>query len=159
VCCMACDAAPMLGPFLGSEAVARGLLTKNQLNTRYVRLFRDVYVARDIEVTAALRARAGWLWAGRKGVVAGFSAAALHGSKWVDDKKAVELIHINRHQVPGIRAHGDLVEADEIDVLAGITVTSPARTALDLGCWYPVMTAVAAIDALARATEVKTADV
>lgn len=146
-------------PFVGSEAIARGSVTKNQLNTRYTRLFRDIYVDPNTEVTAALRARAGWLWAGCKGVVAGFSAAALHGSKWVDDKRAVELIHINRHHVPGIQAHGDLVEADEVDVLHGVTVTSPARTALDLGCWYPVMTAVAAIDALARATEVKTADV
>ncbi len=38
-------------------------------------------------------------------------------------------------------------------------VTSPVRTALDFGCWYPTMTAVAGIDALARATEIKAADV
>lgn len=30
---------------------------------------------------------------------------------------------------------------------------------MDLGCWYPTMTAVAAIDALAPATDVKAADV
>jgi very-short-patch-repair endonuclease len=38
-------------------------------------------------------------------------------------------------------------------------VTSPVRTALDFGCWYPTMTAVAGIDALARAIEIKAADV
>lgn len=146
-------------PFIGSAAIARGTVTKNQLSTRYTRVFRDVYVARDTDVTAALRARAGWLWTGRTGVVAGFSAAALHGSKWVDDRRPAELLHLNRHHVPGIQAHGDAVEADELEVLAGVTVTSPARTAFDLGCWYPIMTAVAAIDALARATEVKTADI
>ena len=43
--------------------------------------------------------------------------------------------------------------------MAGVPVTSPARTALDFGCWYPTTTAVAAIDALARATEIKAADV
>ncbi len=146
-------------PFVGSAAIARGTVTKSQLNTRYTRLFRDVYIDRDTDVTAALRAKAGWLWTGRRGVVAGFSAAALHGSRWVDDRRVVELIHINRHRVPGIQAHGDLVEADEVEVIAGVVVTSPARTALDLGCWYPTMTAVAAVDALARATEIKAADI
>ncbi len=41
----------------------------------------------------------------------------------------------------------------------GIPVTTPARTALDLGCWYPTEAAVAAIDALVRAADIKVADV
>jgi hypothetical protein len=40
-----------------------------------------------------------------------------------------------------------------------VPVTTPSRTVLDLGCWYPTTSAVAAIDSLARATEIKTADV
>ena len=106
-----------------------------------------------------LRATAGWLWSGRRGIVAGFSAAALHGSKWVEVNRAVELVHHNRHRLPGIQIRGDRLEYDEIEVVDDIPVTSPARTALDLGCWYPTMTAVAAIDALARATDVKAADI
>jgi very-short-patch-repair endonuclease len=146
-------------PFIGSEAIAAGAVTKTELSTRYRRLFPDVYVDRDIDVTAQLRAKAGWLWTGRRGVVAGFSAAALHASKWVDDAQVVELIHQNRRRPPGIQTHGDRVEEDEIDIVAGIPVTSPARTALDLGRWYPTMTAVAAVDALGRATDIKAADV
>jgi hypothetical protein len=146
-------------PFIGSEANAAGALTKSQLCTRYTRLFRDVYVDSDMEVTAALRAKAGWLWTGRRGVVAGFTAAAVHGSQWVDDKAPVELIHDNRHRLVGIQTRGDRVEEDEIVMAAGLAATTPARTALDLGCWYPTMTAVAAIDALARATDIKVADV
>lgn len=118
-----------------------------------------MYVSRDSDITAALRARAGWLWTGRQGVVAGFSAAALHGSKWVDATTVVDLIHGNRHRQAGIRAHGDRIEEDEIVVIAGISVTSVARTALDLDCWYPTSAAVAGIDALARATRIKAADV
>lgn len=106
-----------------------------------------------------LRARAGWLWSRRRGVVAGFSAAALHGSKWVDAMTMVDLIHHNRHRQPGIRVHGDRIEEDEITVVDGILVTSAARTALDLGCWYPTTAAVAGIDALARETRIKAADV
>jgi hypothetical protein len=92
-------------------------------------------------------------------VVAGFAAAALHGSKWVDHGQVVDLIHDNRRCPPGTRTHRDRSEDDEIQLVAGIPVTSPVRTALDLGCWYPIMTAVAAIDALARATEIKAIDV
>jgi hypothetical protein len=146
-------------PFVGSEAIACGLLTKSQLETRYIRLFRGVYIDRGTEITAAVRAEAGWLWTGRRGVVAGFSAAALHGSRWVDDRRAVELIHDNHHRAAGMQVHRDVVEADEIEMIGGVAVTSPPRTALDLGCWYPTTTAVAGIDALASATEIKTADV
>lgn len=157
---MPCNAAAVLGePFIGSEAIADGALTKSQLCTRYTRIFRDVYVDPNLEVTAALRARAGWLWAGRRGVVAGFSAAALYGSKWVDAARAVELIHDNRHRLPGILTRGDRIEEDEIEVIDDLPVTSPPRTVLDLGCWYPTMTAVAAIDSLARATDVKRVDI
>jgi hypothetical protein len=148
----------MAGPFLGSEAIAGGLLTRSQLSTRYTRLFRDVYIERDIEITAALRAEAGWLWAKRRGVVAGLSAAALHGSRWVEGN-TVELIHENRHRLPGVHTRGDRIEDDEITTVDGIPVTTPSRTALDLGCWYPIMSAVAAIDSLARAVEIKAADV
>jgi hypothetical protein len=146
-------------PFLGSEAIAGGVLTKSQLETRYSRVLRDVYVERDAEITAVMRAEAGWLWTGRRGVVAGFSAAALHGSKWVDDRRPAELIHDNHHRAAGIQIHRDVVAADEIETIGGVVVTSPTRTALDLGCWYPKMTAVAGIDALAGATEIKAADV
>lgn len=146
-------------PFIGSEAVAAGVVTKSQLCSRYARLFPDVYVDVDVEVTAAARAKAGWLWSGRRGVVAGFSAAAMHGSKWVDDERAVELIHDNRHRPPGVRTWGGRLEDDEVETVCGMPVTTPARTALDLACRYPTVTAVAAIDALGRAVDVKLADV
>jgi very-short-patch-repair endonuclease len=149
----------MRKPFIGSEAIAAGVLSKSQLATRCRRLFPDVYVERDVDVTAELRARAGWLWTGRQGVVAGFAAAALLGSKWVDEARVVELIHDNRRSPPGIQTHRDRIEEDEVELVNGIPVTSPARTALDLGCWYPTMAAVAAIDALARRTGIKACDI
>lgn len=148
----------MREPFIGSEAVAAGTLTKTQLTTRCRRLFSDVYVPRDLDVDATVRAKAGWLWTRRRGVVAGFAAAALHGSRWVDDHLVVQLIHDNRRNPPGVQTHRDRVDDDEIVLIAGMPVTSPARTALDLGCWYPTMSAVAGIDALARATQFDAAE-
>ncbi len=149
----------MSAPFIGSEAIAAGKITKGQLVGRYARVFRDVYIHPDVELTPALRAHAGWLWTKRHGVVAGFSAAALYGSRWVDKTQPVELLHGNRHRLPGIRTYGDRLEEDEIAVHGGIPVTCPARTALDLGCWYPIAAAVAAIDDLARATDITASDV
>jgi very-short-patch-repair endonuclease len=50
------------------------------------------------------------------------------------------------------------VADDEIQAINGIAVTTPARTAFDLACRYPiVLDAVAAIDALARVTRLNVA--
>jgi hypothetical protein len=149
----------MAEPIIGSEAVAAGAVTKTQLAREYRRLYPDVYVGRDVGVDAQVRAKAARFWTGRRGVVAGFAAAALHGSKWADDVHLVDVIHDNWRSPPGIQTHGDRIEDDEIDVVAGVPVTSPVRTALDFGCWYPTTTAVAGIDALARAIDIKMADV
>jgi hypothetical protein len=59
----------------------------------------------------------------------------------------------------GIRVRGDDIGEDEVVVIEGVPATTPSRTALDLGCWYPRSEAVAAIDALARATDLKMPDV
>ncbi|UMB70246.1 endonuclease domain-containing protein [Mycobacterium paraterrae] len=149
----------MQEPFVGSEAIAAGLFTKAQLATRCRRLLPDVYAERDVDVDAILRAKAAWLWSGRRGVVAGFAAAALHGSKWTDDASVVDLIHHNLRSPFGIRTHRSRIDEDEIDLVVGMPVTSAVRTALDFGCWYPTMTAVAGIDALARAVAIRSTDV
>jgi hypothetical protein len=122
-------------------------------------LFRDVYVSPDTELTPQLRAHAGWLWSGRRGIIAGLSASALHGAKWVDVTAPLEIIHANRNPLHGIRVRGDDIGEDEVVVIEGVPATTPSRTALDLGCWYPRSEAVAAIDALARATDLKMPDV
>jgi hypothetical protein len=146
-------------PFIGSEAVASGALIKSVLRTQYIRLFRDVYVSPDTEITPQVRAHAGWLWSGRRGIIAGLSASALHGAKWLDCSAPLEIIHSNRNPLPGIRVRGDDIGEDEVGMIEGIPATIPARTVLDLGCWYPKSAAVAAIDALARATDLKMPDV
>jgi hypothetical protein len=149
----------MQEPFLGSEAVASGALTPYRLRSRFVAIYPDVYLARGAELTAQSRARAAWLWSRRRGVVAGHSAAALHGAKWIDDRLPAEIIHENRHAPASLRTWSGRVEDDEIIVVDGIPVTTAERTALDLACRLPVEKAVAVIDSLARATRLKVADV
>jgi hypothetical protein len=149
----------MVQPFIGSEATASGALTPYRLRSRYVAIHPDVYVAANTELTAVLRARAAWLWSRRRGVIAGRSAAALHGAKWVDDRAPAELLYDHRRPPNSIPTWSDRVDEDEIELIGGIPATVPARTALDLACRYPVGRAVAAIDSLARATHLKMADV
>jgi AbiEi antitoxin C-terminal domain len=144
---------------MGSEAVASGALTPYALRTKFIAIHRDIYVPRGIELTPVVRAHAAWLWSQRRGVIAGRSASALHGAKWVDANRPAEIIYENRHAPAGIRSWSDRIEDDELTLLGGVKVTTPARTALDLACRDPAAKAVAAIDALARATDLKMADV
>lgn len=149
----------MGAPFIGSEAVASGALTPYALRSRYRTVYPDVYVRLDAELTATMRAKAAWLWTRRSGAAAGQSAAALHGAKWVDPTRPAELVWPNRRPPTGITTWSDQVADDEVIIVGGVRVTTPARTALDLASRYPAGRAVAAIDALARATHLKIADV
>lgn len=145
--------------FLGNEATASGALTPYALRSRFVAIYPDVYLPRGAEPTAAQRARAAWLWTHRQGVVAGQSAAALHGAKWVDAARPAEVLWPNRRPPSKMRTWSDRVADDEVQTIEGVRVTTPARTALDLACRRSQGPAVAAIDALARATHLKVADV
>ena len=146
-------------PFIGSEATASRAITPYALRSRFVALYPDVYIPLDSDLTAIDRARAAWLWSGRHGIAAGQSAAALHGAKWIDVRRPAELLWSNRRPPKGIHTWSDQIVDDEVEVINGIRVTTPARTALDLACRHPVGKAVAAVDALARATGLKIADV
>jgi hypothetical protein len=145
-------------PMIGSEAVAAGVVTSHALRTEFTPIYPGVHLPRDCQVSATVRAQAAWLWSRRRGVIAGRSAAAWHGAKWVPPNDPAELIHDNRHPPAGIRTWADSLADDEIVVLRGVPVTTAARTALDLARRYPTERAVAAIDALANATHLKPAD-
>jgi Protein of unknown function (DUF559) len=149
----------MPDPFVGSEALAAGQLSTYELRSQYVALHKDVYVPRDAGLTAVLRAKACWLRSRRRGILAGFSASALHGSKWIDPTLPAAIIDTNRRAIPGVQVWEERIEPDEISVVDGMRLTTPARTALDLARRYPAGTAVAAIDALAQAVELKPADI
>ena len=77
-------------PFVGSDAVANGAIRKHELRSHYRTVFPDIYVPRDAVLTLRLRAVAAWLWSHREGVIAGLTASALHGAKWVDDSSPIE---------------------------------------------------------------------
>lgn len=145
--------------FLGSEAIAAGSLNRYQLRTQYDAIHRNVYARRGTTLTPADKAKAAWLWSGRRGVAAGLSAAALHGSKWIDATEPAELNQASRSGPPGILIHSDELWPDEVAPFRGIAATTPARTAFDLGRRKGITTAVSRVDALLQATDLKIVDV
>jgi AbiEi antitoxin C-terminal domain/Protein of unknown function (DUF559) len=149
----------MADPFLGSEALAARQLTAYELRSRYLALHYDVYLPRGVELTPLVRAKACWLRSQRRGVLAGFSASALHGARWIDPAQPAAIIDTNRRRTPGVQVWEERIEAHEIAVVDAMRVTTPARTALDLARRYPTDVAVTAIDALAQAVELKVADI
>lgn len=149
----------MAAVFSGSGAVSGGRLTRHRLRTRFEAIHPDVYVAEFAELTTADRARAAMLWSKGRGVVAGVTASALHGAKWVDDGQPVELIWRNQHAPRGVITRNERLDGDEFAVVDGISVTTAARTALDLGRHLDRDAAVTRLDALAHATGISAVDV
>jgi hypothetical protein len=144
-------------PFLGSEALRRGVVTRNDLRTRYRAVFRDVYIAREAQLTAAAKAQAAWLSTGA--TLAGLSAAAVLGTKWLDGKAPAEIVRTNRRSKKGLVVRSYDLADDEVRIVRGMRATTPARTAFDIGRGLPVPKAIPIIDALLNATGIKPVDV
>jgi very-short-patch-repair endonuclease len=146
-------------PFIGSEALASGVLERRHLR-RYCRaVMPDVYLDKRVDPSLRQRTAAAWLWSRREAVVAGLAAAAVHGSKFVDDDATVELIWKNARAPHGVVTRDDLLLPGEFECRAGLPVTTPARTAFDLGRRGRLDEAVARLDALGAATRFTPRDV
>ncbi|MCZ4557220.1 hypothetical protein ABIC28_002322 [Rhodococcus sp. PvR044] len=147
-------------PFRGSSAIAAGVVTEHQLYHDFVRLYQGVYISKRVEITAALRARAASLFAGPDAVLTGFSAAALHGSRWIDASEPAEVIRPGHHRATRkLIVHDCRLEPDEITVVDGIRVATAARAGFDLGRRLSRVSAIVALDALCNATGLKPAEV
>jgi hypothetical protein len=145
--------------FIGSEALREGRLTRHELQRWHRRVYPDVYAPGEAALSLRDRTVAAWLWSRRGAVIAGAAASALHGARWVDDHEPVELLWRNGRPPGGITVYRERVDADEVTRAVGLPVTTPARTAFDLGRMLPRDTAVARMDALMWATPFAKADV
>jgi hypothetical protein len=141
-----------MDPIIGTEAIASGTLTRGQLRWRYTPLYPDVYVPKNARICHFTRARGAWLWTGRTGIVAGRSAAGLWCVKSLDDAAPVELIATHRRAPRGVVVREQRIRDDEVRHMGELPITSPARTALDLGRQLPRDDAVICLDRLAAAT-------
>ncbi|KUH93142.1 hypothetical protein AU189_23100 [Mycolicibacterium acapulense] len=146
-------------PFRATEALDAGLLTFRELRQFHTGIYPGVWVPRGAELSAVDRARAAWLWSRRRGVLAGLSASAIHGSKWIESVVPAELVLSNRRPPEQITVHSDTLLPEEIQMAHRMPVTTPERTAFDLGRRLPLDEGVQRIDALMNATDLKPADI
>jgi uncharacterized protein DUF559 len=147
-------------PFVGAEALAERAIPERAMRTLYEPVYPGVYVPWGITPSARERAKAAWLWSRRRGVVAGQSAAAMLGVKWVDASAPAELIHDNRKPPPKLIVRSEMLAIGEVLAVDGVAVTTAARTAFDIGRHTRSrVRAVQRLDALANATDVKLVDV
>ena len=145
--------------FVGSEALRGGKLSRYQLRTEFRAIYPDIYVPHWTSPSLRMRSEAAWLWSGRRGILAGLAAAALHGSNWIDDDEPVELIWRNQHSPDGVITRNQRFADDEVTRVARLPVTTPARTAFDLGRLLRTGEAMARLDALMRAKPFSIEDV
>lgn len=144
----------MTEPFIGSEALQAGRVTnKYRLSTRYQPLFPGVYGPAGTAPNLRQRTTAAWLWSDRHGVIGGQAAAALHGTRWIDGAEPVDMLSSRSRAPRGIRIRRDALLPGEQELVDGLPVTTPERTAFDIGRWSrDVPTGVTRLDALANAT-------
>ncbi|SCX25855.1 hypothetical protein SAMN02799620_03974 [Mycolicibacterium fluoranthenivorans] len=134
-----------------------GRLTRAQLRHRYRPIFRGIYIPKHHRPSLWDRIE-GALLVAPGAVVAGVAASALHGAKWVDDDVDVELIAACRPQ-PGLVVRRETLGEGEIITVRGLRVTSPVRTAFDLGRHLTRDMAVTRLDALMNAKPFAVEDV
>jgi len=144
-------------PFLGSAALRSGDLTRNDLRTRFRPVFRDVYIAREVEMSAAIKAWAAWLSTGA--TLCGMSAAAVHGTKWLDPHAPAEIVRANPYPQKDMVVRRYKLTDDDVCLAKSMRVTTAARTAFDLGRRLPLEDGVRHLDALLNATHIEPGDV
>jgi very-short-patch-repair endonuclease len=135
--------------FRGATAVRAGLVTRRQLDgPTWRRLFRDVYVHRDVPVTHELRAAGASLLL-PDAVVSGRSAAVLWGvplaATW-DDVELTLAASAHACRIPGLRVRRARLSAEHRLRRSGIPVTTPEATAVRLAACLPGDDGVIAVE-------------
>ncbi len=145
-------------PFLGSEALAAGVVTRGSLRWNHIPLHPNVYLPKGAPTTTWIRTVAAWLWTGRSGIVAGKAAAAMHGVYRIADSDPIEMIAKHGRPQAGVVIHEERIQEDEVQQIGRLRVTTPARTALDIARRLPRNEALEHLDALARKTGITPKD-
>ena len=117
------------------------------------RIQRGIYADPSVNLTPIDLIRAAAMRAGPGAVVAGTSAAILHGTQFIE-VDGVEMIRDRKGQgrrFDDVRIlRTDRLATADVEIINGLTVTNPIRTAYDLGRRTPDWKALARLDDLAR---------
>ncbi len=145
------------GIFIGSHALAEGLLTRRQLSGLYRRVLHNVYADPALPDDHQTRARAAALLLPAGAAIGGRSAAAWFGAPFAATSEPV-LVVAPRDCVwdgpRGVRVHRtDLRAADLWTTDDGIRLTAVRRTAWDVATLESTGSAVALLDGMLHAGE------
>jgi hypothetical protein len=144
-------------PFRGSAAVRDGLLSPNMVRSKvWQRLLPDVYVHRDLPVDHRVRCAAVGLILPGRTAIGGPSAAHLWGAPLLRFDPPVSVVAARdgwMNRLPRISVHHTVLGPDDVTVLDGLPVTSPERTAFDLGRRLPRTDAIVLLDAMLHQEE------
>lgn len=148
--------------FRGSEQVALGRVTRAQLrSSAWRRLFPDVYACSSLPVTHHRRARAVGRLLLPGAVLSGRSAAVLWGVDLAGPDELVECTldpATRAGAVRGVRVTRRRLPDEDVVRRDGVLVTTPLRTALDLGRVQPPEEAVVCLDQFLRSRLVTLAE-
>lgn len=152
---------PFTSASLKDLGVTRGTLRRMVREGLVRRVTTNVYVAADLDDTVELRIQALALVIPPHQIVADRTAAWLWGIDafaYADlDAPPIETVALPGHracQREAVRGRTRDLAPNEIVTFDGIRVTSPLRTALDLGCVLHRAEALAALDAFRRAHDI-----
>lgn len=146
------------GVFVGSHAVAEGLLTRRQLRERsYRRLVQGVYADPTLAFDHRLRCQGVALLLPDGAAIGGLSAAWWHGAPFAGPREPVTVIRppdVEWKGPRGVRVHRCPSRPDLFLDTEGVPVTTALQTAWDVAALEPVGTAVAALDGMVRSSSV-----
>jgi hypothetical protein len=139
-------------PFRGSDAIRAGLLTFGQLRSRrWRRLFRDVYISREVPLDHQVWCLAAALLVDGRGAISGHSAALLYGVDVLARGAPVQVtvpLEGRLAATPGLAVVRSALEPGDVQQWAGVQTTTPLRTAFDIARRPPLFEAVVGIDAM-----------
>ena len=140
------------GPFTTVQAAEAGITRSALRSAPWRGIFRDVWIHDSIEVTRAVRLAAVRLVLGRTAFVCGHTAAWLHG---IDaHNRRSDLVWVGCPTGSRLRTRRGCytreitVDADDIELLDGIPVTTPLRTVFDCVRWLSPVEGIVVADAL-----------
>lgn len=141
-------------PFRGTVAVAGGLLTPAKLRGRtWRRLLPDVYINHEAPLDHRVWCSAVGLILPAGGAIGGLSAAHLLGCDLLSAESPVSIVVPRRagaRPPDRVSAHHTVLDPPDVTSIGGLPVTTPERTAFDLGRRLGRRTAVMAFDVMLR---------
>jgi very-short-patch-repair endonuclease len=139
--------------FRGSDAIARGLVTRDALRSRcWRRLFRDVYADADLPDSVDLRIDGAALLLPPSAVFSGRTAVHLWGVRGLAEATTPVEVTVPPSDrfgpVAGVRVRQSQLRPSEVTARRGHRCTSELRTALDVARLEPLPESVTVLDAL-----------